>query len=610
LKPLFSAILIIGICTGSLLAQKVRHTRDNSDRIQNFASVVDVQADGKLLVTETITIFNGDGFVGRDENGAPVESHNNDIKRGIVRDFPTAYKDSAGYFTNAGFKLKAIFKNGIPEPYATEKVDNGIRIKIGTKDILLPPGTYEYKIEYETDGQLIFHADKDELYWNVNGNGWVFTIDTVSCQVHFPEAASIIEHACYTGVQGTTEHNCTAMVSGGSTISFKANKKLQPYEGMTIAAAVQKGIISPPGMIRNALSFLRSNYIIPMLCALIILLFGFYYITWYKKGRDPEEGVIYPQFSPPANLSPADCGYIMEQHYGPYLFTAALVDCAVKKKLGIEIAREGLIFKSNVYHFVKPQGTDIVASTANLYGFDVNRLYGESAKKGTYNSKLGGCNDALSLALNDRFLIRKGQQNKVYGLFALNKGYTQIGFAIIILAIFLSLQFIIQHPSLRLAVIAGAMLVILFIIHNIFFRIMSAYTRQGRDIADHLLGFKMYLETAEKNVYDKLTPPEKTLDLFEKYLPYAIALKVENEWAGKFEDIMQKALEQGYAPSYYGFASGGYHSFSMSDMSQGISSGLSNTISSASTPPSSSGGGSGGGGSSGGGGGGGGGGGW
>lgn len=610
MKQLFSALLIIGICTGSLFAQKVRHTRDNSDRILNFASVVDVQTDGKLLVTETITVFNGDGFVGRGEGGAPVESHNNDIKRGIVRDFPTAYKDSTGYFTNTGFHLKTILKNGVQEPYTTEQVDNGTRIKIGNKDILLPPGTYEYKIEYETDRQLIFHTDKDELYWNVNGNGWVFTIDTVSCLVHFPAAASIQEQACYTGVQGTPEHNCTAMVSGGNTIFFKATQKLQAYEGLTIAAAVQKGILSPSGRISTTLSFLESNYIIPILCALIILLFGFYFVTWYKKGRDPEEGVIYPQFSPPANLSPADCGYIMEQQYGPYLFTAALVDCAVKKKLSIEISREGLIFKSNVYNFVKPQGTDIVASTANLYGFDVNRLYGESARKGTYNSKLGGCNDALSLALTDRFQIRKGKLNKVYGLFALNKGYKQIGFAIIVLAIFLSLQFIVRHPSLRLAVISGAMLVILFIIHNIFSRIMSAYTRQGRDIVDHLLGFKMYLETAEKNVYDKLAPPKKTLDLFEKYLPYAIALKVENAWAGKFEDIMQKALEQGYAPSYYGFTGGGYHSFSMNDMSHGISSGLSGTISSASTPPSSSGGGSGGGGSSGGGGGGGGGGGW
>ncbi len=298
----------------------------------------------------------------------------------------------------------------------------------------------------------------------------------------------------------------------------------------------------------------------------------------------------------------------MEQQYGPHLFTAALVDCAVKKNLRIEITRDGLIFKTNVYNFVKPENTNNVPSTAGVYGFDVNSLYGESARKGTYNSNLKSCYDALSVTLTDRFLIRRGKQNKVYGLFALNKGFTQFGFFVIIAAIFLSFQFIVQHPSLKLAVISAVLLVVLFIIHNIFTRIMSAYTKQGRDIADQLLGFKMYLETAEQHVYNQLAPPEKTLDLFEKYLPYAIALKVENAWAGKFEDIMQKALEQGYSPTYYSMGGGGLHSFSMNDMSQGISSGLSNTVSSASTPPSSSG--SGGGGSSGGGGGGGGGGGW
>ncbi len=67
---------------------------------------------------------------------------------------------------------------------------------------------YTYQIQYETERQLIFHEDKDELYWNVNGNGWAFTADTVSCMVQFPEAAEIKEYACYTGPQGSTATDC------------------------------------------------------------------------------------------------------------------------------------------------------------------------------------------------------------------------------------------------------------------------------------------------------------------------------------------------------------------------------------------------------------------
>ena len=117
----------------------------------------------------------------------------------------------------------------------------------------------------------------------------------------------------------------------------------------------------------------------------------------------------------------------------------------------------------------------------------------------------------------------------------------------------------------------------------------------------------MYLAQAEQHLYNQLAPPEKTLDLFEKYLPYAVALKVENEWARQFDSIIETAMASGYNPSYYSFSSGSRGHFSASDFSRGISAGLSSTISSASTPPSSS---SSGGGSSGGGGGGGGGGGW
>jgi uncharacterized membrane protein len=150
----------------------------------------------------------------------------------------------------------------------------------------------------------------------------------------------------------------------------------------------------------------------------------------------------------------------------------------------------------------------------------------------------------------------------------------------------------------------------MLIVHLVFRSIMSAYTKEGRQLVDHLLGFRMYLAQAEKHVYNQLAPPERTLELFEKYLPYAIALEVENEWSSKFDDIVAKAIAEGYTPGYYSVSGGRMHHFTASELSRGISSGLSSTVSSASTPPSSSRGGSSGGGRSGGGGGGGGGGGW
>ena len=96
--------------------------------------------------------------------------------------------------------------------------------------------------------------------------------------------------------------------------------------------------------------------------------------------------------------------------------------------------------------------------------------------------------------------------------------------------------------------------------------------------------------------------------MFEKYLPYAIALGVENRWAERFAGVLAAAAAQGQQ----GFAwySGSSNPWSNpTGFADSVGSSLASTISSASTAPGSSSG-SGGGGSSGGGGGGGGGGGW
>lgn len=602
-------LLILFPFTG-IIAQshQVYLPKDFSDRVLNFHSDIVVGQDGDLHVTELIKIYNGDG-----ENTPGFDkgsfAFNNDIQRGIVRDFPTNYQDTSGFWAKTGFDIKGVYKNGSQERYETEKLTNGVRIKIGDKDVVLQPGIYEYRIEYVTNRQLIFHKDKDELYWNVNGNGWVFTADTVSCTVHFPSGADIIEYACYTGPKGSAERKCKAE-KNGNVITFTNDERLNAYEGLTIAASIQKGILAPPSSLSNALAFLKANYIIPLLAGLFLFLAGYYFFVWYRKGRDPKKGIIYPQFSPPADLTPADAGYIIEQEYGSHLFAAALVDCAVKKQLNIEVSREGLIIKTNVYNFNRPEGMINDASAQSIYGFSLDTLYGQKAQRGKYNATLRSCYNSLHETLKDRFLIRNGKNNKWYGLFALNRGYVTFGLIVLIASVFFSFQFLVTHPTFKLFIICVCFLLVMLIVQIVFGRIMSAYSKRGRDIADHLLGFKMYLQQAEQHIYDQLAPPEKTLELFEKYLPYAIALKVENEWAEKFDNIVQKAIEEGYKPTYYSMRGGNFHALSVSDMSRGISSGLSNTISSASTPPSSSRGGSSGGGSSGGGGGGGGGGGW
>jgi uncharacterized membrane protein len=145
--------------------------------------------------------------------------------------------------------------------------------------------------------------------------------------------------------------------------------------------------------------------------------------------------------------------------------------------------------------------------------------------------------------------------------------------------------------------------------NGVFGWLLKAPTVAGREAMDHIEGFRMYLDVAEGEELKRLTapPPRMTPQLYESYLPAALALGVEQRWAVKFAKVLDIEAPN-YTPAWY-VGSGAFNAASIGNFSSQLGSSLSAAISSASVAPGSSSGG-GGGGSSGGGGGGGGGGGW
>jgi hypothetical protein len=142
------------------------------------------------------------------------------------------------------------------------------------------------------------------------------------------------------------------------------------------------------------------------------------------------------------------------------------------------------------------------------------------------------------------------------------------------------------------------------LLNAIFWPLMRAYTVSGRTVLDEIEGFRLFLTVTAPEQFP--TPP--TAELFEAYLPYAVALDVEEQWSERFTQALAQTGSQtrSYHPGLYTGAMwsdiGGTAAFAGV-----LSTTLTSAISSSSTAPGSS---SGSGGSSGGGGGGGGGGGW
>ncbi len=159
-------------------------------------------------------------------------------------------------------------------------------------------------------------------------------------------------------------------------------------------------------------------------------------------------------------------------------------------------------------------------------------------------------------------------------------------------------------------VLGVAVLLVIVLVNALFYHLLKAPTVMGRRVMDQIEGFKLFLSVAERERLEMLNPPDKTPELFEKYLPYALALDVENQWSEQFAETLAAAAGagegRGYTPGWY--RGGSWSGRGPGGLASQLGGSLSGAISSSSVAPGSSSGS--GGGFSGGGGGGGGGGGW
>jgi hypothetical protein len=111
----------------------------------------------------------------------------------------------------------------------------------------------------------------------------------------------------------------------------------------------------------------------------------------------------------------------------------------------------------------------------------------------------------------------------------------------------------------------------------------KAHTVAGRQITDQIEGFRQYLGVAEEARLDALNPPDKTPELFERFLPYAIALDVENHWAQRFAGVLAAAAAAGATATWYS----GSHDWGHDPVgfANNLGGDLSSTIASASEAP-------------------------
>ncbi|HOW35128.1 MAG TPA: DUF2207 domain-containing protein [Candidatus Omnitrophota bacterium] len=618
------------------------------ERILSFDSDIVVHTDATMTVTETIR----------------VRSTAHQIRHGIYRDFPTSYRDRFGNNYIVGFDVLSVARDGQSEGYHFENLSNGKRVYFGRSDTLLSPGEYTYTFTYKTSRQIGFFKDSDELYWNVTGNGWSFSIDNASATVKLPTGAvsQIIETTAYTGFQGSrgTDFRITQDDSGNPI--FTSTRILMPNEGLTIVVSWPKGFVKEPTNPQRIGYFLNDNRSALFGFLGIFVILSYYLIIWSRYGKDPAKGTIIPLYSPPDNISPAAMRYIMKMGYDPKIFACAIINMAAKGCLTIQekIGVYSIHRKGNNESFLAPEESAIIKhlqlTTKCPFDFD-----------NEHHAIIRSTIDYVKMSLKNSFEKNYFLTNRQYFI----PGAVLSAFIVIItallsspeklpLAIFISVwltgwslgvvfllgrvvatwKMAMADSRVRVIPIGGAIFLTVFsvpfvigefaglgffifatsssvagillatvLLNCLFYHLLKAPTFQGRKAMDKMEGFKMYLSVAEKDRLNYFNSPQKTPELFEKHLPYALALDVEQKWAEYFSDVLAQSAQggEGYHPAWY--SGSGFSHLGAAGFVSDLGSSLSNAVSSASVAPGSSSGG-GGGGSSGGGGGGGGGGGW
>ena len=597
------------------------------ERILNFDSEIRIGRDGYLDVVETIR----------------VNVEGNRIQRGIYRDFPQEYETKWGLKQIRPFKVTGVERNGVEEPYSVERLGSGTRVRIGSADVMLEIGSVqEYRISYRTGGQLLFDEKGDELYWNVTGNFWDFPIMQARARVVLPEGLEVQEAEAYTGATGEKgrAYEKSAEPDG---VSFRTTEALRSLKGLTVVVRWAPGKLDAAAYRKP--SIWTGN--LPLLAALVLVAIGVlaYAVCWNIVGRDPARGVIVPGWEPPEGFSPAAVRYLKNMGFDDRCFTAGVLSLASKGFLTIEEYGKG------TYKLISKVGDGLM--TPDEVGL-FQKLFsvGDSLELTQKNHvRIGGAKTHLTQALAERvhgtyfhnhtgkwfigFLFCAGGLaittllssepmvvlfvTVFLGAFALaakqaavkifSSGGSKIAGTVVLLVLLALCCIGLVVVAYFAGVWSAIATLVVIVSSSVFHFLMKAPTKAGRKVLDVIAGFQEYLSVAEEDRLNLENPPERTPELFERFLPYALALGVEQKWSEKFDDVLSSAgsAQDGhhYQPSFY---TGSSYGMERALTGAALGAAIGGALASSSVAPSSSG--SGGGGSSGGGGGGGGGGGW
>jgi len=337
----------------------------------------------------------------------------------------------------------------------------------------------------------------------------------------------------------------------GNGVDVHTTGPLAYHEGLTVAIAFDKGAVKEPTAAEKASLFLRSNW--PLGLPVVVAAFMFW--LWWTTGRDPRVRPIAAQYEPPAQLTPSEVGTLVDNSADMRDITSAIVDLAVRGYLVIEEHTTDHmmgLWKDKDYNFIlkkeraewsalKPHEQQLLDGIFNV------GTAGESVSMSSLHNQFYKSLPAIKNRIFDS-LVSQGYYRRRPD--SVRSAYLAAGLIVGFLAIWggSGIARSLGMPGLPF-IIAGILSAMVICGFGWF---MPARTISGTRTLEGVLGFEDFLAHVESDRFNRMI---KTPEMFEKFLPFAMALGVEKNWSRAFQNIYTQPPSWyqggGYGPQFY-----------------------------------------------------------
>jgi uncharacterized membrane protein len=490
-----------------LLALPAR-AADRTIVIDSFDAAIEVATDGSIEVAETITAtFSGSW-------------------NGLYRTIPIEYRTPQGLNYTLRLQVEDVTDGSgahLRTESSRERHYRKIKIWVpGAQD-----ATRTIRLRYRVANGLRFFEEHDELYWNITGDEWDVPIRRATATITLPSGVSGLRATAFRGTYGSTTRNDVTI--DGNVVHI-ATEGLAFHEGLTAVVGWNPGVVHRPTAAEQVGSALFSN----MPLAIPLLVFAGMFALWRSRGRDPALAPISTRYEPPAEMTPAELGTLADGKPDMRDITATIVDLAVRGYVHIEEQDSDRFLglwtsKDYVFTTTKPREdwSALKKHERDLLGamFGAHEMVSLSDLKNKFYKRLPDLKNSLyeNLVKGGLYTARPDRVVTAYIV-----GAIAFGFLVGIAGAKIMESLGMQPTSAIVAGIASGLIIAAF---GIF---MPSRTVRGTRELENILGFREFLSRVDA---DRLNRVVKTPEMFEKFLPFAMALGVENTWAKAFEGI-------------------------------------------------------------------------